>query len=55
MAIGWLILYSKYRKARRRADKLEEELASDDEVCVECGYPYFKHSDDGELSCPSYD
>jgi hypothetical protein len=38
MAIGWLILYSKYRKARKDSNQLlaiEEYLS---EVCENCGY-----------------
>jgi hypothetical protein len=54
MAIGWLILYSKYRKARNKNQQYEYEHEYADEICSHCGYRFIQHSDDGYQSCPVY-
>lgn len=53
--LGKLYLYSRYRKARREREALEEELRAGDEICRHCGYRRSKHSDDDAELCPSYD
>lgn len=51
-----LFIYSQGKK--RGAERLEREarLAADEllEVCVDCGHPRYKHSDDGRELCPTY-
>lgn len=55
MAIGWIYLYSKYRKAKNENRRLHEEHEYDDEVCDLCGYRMVQHSDDGLDLCPDYE
>ena len=54
MALGWLYLYSRYRRAKRRLR--EHDLADEaaNEVCEHCGYPQYQHADNEELTCPIY-
>ena len=62
MAIGWLYLYSRYRKVKRQLrerDNAAAEAADDfaeliDELCDHCGHPQHKHADDEQRTCPSY-
>ena len=52
MAIGWIYLYSKYRKVRNENSKLREEIQFEEEVCSTCGYQRRDHSRDSNESCP---
>jgi hypothetical protein len=54
MAIGWLYLYSRFRKVKKERDLLEEGLEHQNEICGSCGYPRYKHADNEEQTCPSY-
>jgi hypothetical protein len=38
MAIGWMYLYSKYRKVRKENSELREKIQFEEEVCSTCGY-----------------
>ena len=55
MALGWIYLYSKYRKAKRNLAELEAEYEDHDMICDYCGYALRQHSDDEDRACPSYD
>ena len=54
MALGWLYLYSKYRRAKR--ELREHNLTADaaNELCDHCGYPRYKHADNEQETCPMY-
>ena len=52
MAIGWIYLYSKYRKVRKENLKLREKIQLGEEVCATCGYQRRDHSRDSIESCP---
>ena len=52
MAIGWIYLYSKYRKVRKENVELREKIQLEEEVCSTCGYQRRDHSRDSNESCP---
>ncbi len=52
MAIGWIYLYSKYRKVRKENSKLREKIQLEEEICTNCGYQRRDHSRDSNESCP---
>ena len=52
MAIGWIYLYSKYRKVRNENSKLREKIQFEEEVCSTCGYQRRDHGRDSNESCP---
>ena len=52
MAIGWIYLYSKYRKVRNENSKLREKIQFEEEICTNCGYQRRDHSRDPNESCP---
>ena len=54
MALGWLYLYSRYRKSRREVRRREREDEWLEEICDSCGYPRSKHADDENETCPTY-
>ena len=54
MAIGWLYLYSRHRKARRRLRELELEREEANVICDNCGYPRHQHANDSSETCPIY-
>lgn len=54
MALGWLYLYAKYRRSRRRLDDIEARLDAEYEICSHCGHPRFRHADDRHETCPIY-
>jgi len=69
VAIGWLYLYSRYRKVKRQLRERDNaaaeaadafaEAADDfadliDELCDHCGHPQYKHADDEQRTCPTY-
>jgi hypothetical protein len=54
MAIGWLYLYSRHRKAQRRLRDIELQCEEAGEICTNCGYPRYKHSEDLRETCPTY-
>ncbi len=54
MAIGWLYLYSWYRKAKKRLRGLEADFDSANEICAHCGYERHKHANDDNETCPIY-
>jgi uncharacterized cysteine cluster protein YcgN (CxxCxxCC family) len=55
MALGWLWLYSRYRKKNRQLKALEAEEEWASEICDHCGHPRFRHADDENKTCPTYD
>ena len=54
MALGWLWLYSRYRKNKRELETMESEEAYASEICAACGHPRYRHADDANETCPSY-
>ena len=54
MALGWLYLYSKYRRAKRELREIEAAEDAANEICVDCGNPRYKHADNQEETCPTY-
>lgn len=54
MALGWLYLYSRYRKTQRRLREIEEQHHIDSEICNHCGYPRYQHAADARETCPIY-
>ena len=54
MALGWLYLYSRYRRAKRRLREHDLAAEAANEECEHCGYPRYKHADDAQETCPSY-
>ena len=54
MALGWLYLYSRYRKAKRKLRDHEADIESAMEICRHCGYERHRHADDEQETCPIY-
>jgi hypothetical protein len=54
VALGWLYLYSRYRKAKRKLRDHETDLESANEICTHCGHPRYRHADDDNETCPIY-
>ena len=50
--LGWLYLYSRHRKNKRRVQELETELDELLEICWNCGHPRHRHAADATESCP---
>jgi|LakMenEpi03Aug12_release.lakeMendotaPanAssembly.Ray.scaffolds.fasta_scaffold1021456_2 hypothetical protein len=57
--MGLFSFYLGYRTAKKRAqrerDRFEDEQLIDvsgDETCTNCGYEFYRHSDEGD--CPQY-
>jgi ribosomal protein L32 len=54
VALGWLYLYSRYRKAKRRLRDHDEAAEAANELCNHCGHPQYAHADDEQQTCPMY-
>jgi hypothetical protein len=54
MAIGWLWLYSRYRKKKREIRSIEFQDTWASEICSNCGHPRFRHAGDQNETCPFY-
>lgn len=54
MALGWLWLYSRYRRNKHELESFQEERLFEEEICASCGQPRFRHADDENESCPTY-
>jgi hypothetical protein len=54
VALGWLYLYSRYRKAKRRLRDHDEAAEAASELCNHCGHPQYAHADDEQQTCPMY-
>lgn len=54
MALGWLYLYSRYRKTQRSLREQEFLRAAEGEICMVCSFPRRQHADDEDESCPTY-
>ena len=54
MALGWLFLYSRYRRAKRRLREHDLAAEAANEVCEHCGYPWYQHADNEREPCPIY-
>ena len=54
MALGWLYLYSRYRRAKRQLREHDLAAEAANEVCNYCGYPRYKHAENEQETCPIY-
>ncbi len=54
VALGWLYLYSRYRKAKHRLREDDDAAEAANELCDHCGHPRYKHADDEQQTCPIY-
>ena len=54
MALGWLYLYSRYRRAKLELREIEAAEDAANEICVRCGHPRFRHADNEQETCPTY-
>ena len=52
MAIGWIYLYSKYRKVRKENARLHQMLDAEKEICDICGFERRDHCGDEDETCP---
>jgi hypothetical protein len=54
VALGWLYLYSRYRRAKRELREIEAAEDAANETCVHCGHPRYRHADNEQETCPTY-
>jgi hypothetical protein len=53
VALGWLYLYSRYRKVKRKTRSIERELQELREIYEACGNAQDDHDDDDYQNCSS--